>query len=99
MQRRCMDWGGLYLLSSDSSSAEVSQKRPRPKGLCRALRTWPEVHCAAADSGCRNPSSETVANMRQRIAIFCLRVVLALPLATAAFAQNGTDWTEPFPPF
>ena len=37
--------------------------------------------------------------MRQRIAIFCLGVVLALPLANTAFAQNGTDWTEPFPPF
>jgi hypothetical protein len=40
MQRRCMDGGGLYLFSSDSSSAEVSQKRPRRMGLCRALRTW-----------------------------------------------------------
>ncbi len=37
--------------------------------------------------------------MRQRIAIVCLGVVLALPLANAAFAQNGTGWTEPFPPF
>jgi Acetyltransferase (GNAT) family len=37
--------------------------------------------------------------MRQRIAIFCLGVVLALPLANTTFAQNGTDWTEPFPPF
>lgn len=37
--------------------------------------------------------------MRQSIASFCLGVVLALPLANTAFAQNSTDWTEPFPPF
>jgi metallo-beta-lactamase class B len=38
-------------------------------------------------------------NMRQRIAIFSLGIVLALPLANTSFAQNDTDWTEPFPPF
>jgi len=85
-----MDWDGLPLLIRDSPSAELSQRRPRPTGS--PGRDSGEVYR-------RDASSKTGANMRQRVAIFCLDVVLALPLANTAFAQNGTDWTEPFPPF
>jgi metallo-beta-lactamase class B len=35
----------------------------------------------------------------QRIAILFLGLLLALPFASTAFAQDSPDWTEPFPPF
>lgn len=37
--------------------------------------------------------------MLQRTWIVWLNLILALPLATGALAQNSPDWTEPFPPF
>jgi metallo-beta-lactamase class B len=38
-------------------------------------------------------------DMRQSIAIVCLDLILAMPLAGNAFAQSSPDWTAPFPPF
>lgn len=37
--------------------------------------------------------------MLQRTALFWFGLILALPLASSALAQNSPDWTEPFPPF
>jgi metallo-beta-lactamase class B len=37
--------------------------------------------------------------MLQRTAIVWLGLILALPRASGALAQNSPDWTEPFPPF
>jgi metallo-beta-lactamase class B len=38
-------------------------------------------------------------NVLQRTAIFWLGLILALLLASNAWAQSSPDWTEPFPPF
>jgi len=40
-----------------------------------------------------------VSDVRQSIAIICLGLIFALPLAGSASGQNSADWTEPFPPF
>jgi len=37
--------------------------------------------------------------MRRSITIVCMGLILALPLASGALAQNNPEWTEPFPPF
>ncbi len=37
--------------------------------------------------------------MRQSIAIVWLGLILGLPLASNALAQDSPDWTEPFPAF
>jgi len=37
--------------------------------------------------------------LRQSIAIVLLGLILAMPRASSAFAQDSPDWTEPFPAF